>query len=61
MFQVHFEVDVNGLASTKRFDETVFIQADDEKGARDKATAYIKNAYSETFAIFSIVRVPFIS
>lgn len=57
-FKVHFQADVNGLASVVRYDDTVFIEADNEKGARDKAESYIESAYSENFAIMEILRVP---
>lgn len=57
MFKVHFEADVQGLASVKRFDETILVESETPKGARDKAESYIKNAYSETFAILEVVPV----
>lgn len=57
MYKVHFEADVNGLASVKRFDETILVESETPKGARDKAESYIKNAYSETFAILEVVPV----
>ena len=57
MFKVHFEADVQGLASVKRFDETILVESETPKGARDKAESYIKSAYSDTFAILEVVPV----
>lgn len=57
MYKVHFEADVQGLASVKRFDETILVESETPKGARDKAESYIKNAYSEDFAILEVVPV----
>ena len=42
MFKVHFEADVNGLASVKRYEETILVESETPKGARDKAESYIK-------------------
>ena len=58
MYKVHFETDVNGIASVKRYEETILVDADTPKAARDKAESYIKNAYSDTFAILEVVPVP---
>lgn len=57
MYKVHFEADVQGLASVKRFDETILVESETPKGARDKAESYIKSAYSDTFAILEVVPV----
>ena len=57
MYKVHFEADVNGLASVKRYDEFILVEADTPKAARDKAESYIKNAYSETFAILEVIPI----
>lgn len=60
MFKVHFEADVQGLASVKRYDETILVESETPKGARDKAESYIKNAYGDTFAILEVVPVSII-
>lgn len=57
MYKVHFEADVQGLASVKRYDETILVESETPKGARDKAESYIKNAYSDAFAILEVVPV----
>lgn len=57
MYKVHFEADVQALSATRRFDETILVESDTPKGARDKAESYIKNAYSDTFAILEVVPV----
>ena len=57
MYKVHFEADVEGLASVKRYEEFILIESDTPKGARDKAESYIKNAYSDTFAILEVIPV----
>lgn len=58
MYQVSFEADVNGIDYVKRFVCSVYVVADDVKGARDKTEAYIKTAYSDTYAILEIVSIP---
>lgn len=55
MFKAVFEAEVVGLSTTKRFDGVLYINADTPKAAKDKAELYIKNAYSETFAILEVV------
>ena len=60
MYKVSFEADVDGLASVKRFDGVLYIKADTPKAARDKAEAFIKAAYSDTFAVFEVLPVPVI-
>ena len=61
MFKVHFEVEVQGLSSVRRYEEFVFVNSDTPKGAKDKAESYIKNAYSDTFAILEVVPVSVIA
>lgn len=61
MYKVHFEADVQGLASVKRFDESILVESETPKGARDKAESYIKSAYSDTFAILEVVPVSVIA
>lgn len=55
MYKVHFEADVNGIASVKRYEVEIYIKADTPKAARDKAETYIKAAYSDTYAIFEVL------
>ena len=55
MFKVHFEAVVSGLDTPRKYENDIFIKADTPKAARDKAESYIKNAYSEEFAIFEVL------
>lgn len=55
MYKVHFEVDVTGIAGVRRYERELYVKADNPKGARDKAESYIKNAYSEDFAILEVL------
>lgn len=54
MYKIEFESDVNGISSVKRYEETIYVEAETPKAARDKAEIYIKNSYSEDFAVLSV-------
>lgn len=54
MYKIDFECDVNGISSVKRYTETIYVEADTPKAARDKAESYIKDSYSDAFAVLSV-------
>lgn len=54
MFKTHYEAEVTGLGGVRRFEGDLYVKADTPKAAKDKAESFIKNAYSETFAILEV-------
>lgn len=55
VFKVDFEADVQGLASVKRVNDTIFVSAKDGAAARHYAEGYIASAYSDSYAILCCV------
>lgn len=57
VYLVKFEADVQGLASVVRVNGEMYVFAKDASTARHFMDAYIKDSYSETYAIMSVLPV----
>ena len=57
IYLVKFEADVNGLASVKRVNGEMYVYAKDSSTARHFMDGYIKDAYSEEYAILECVPI----
>lgn len=57
VYLVKFEADVQGLASVQRVNGEMYVFAKDASSARHFMDAYIKDSYSENYAIMSVVPV----
>lgn len=57
VYLVKFEADVQGLASVVRVNGEMYVYAKDTSTARHYMDAYIKDSYSESYAIMSVVPV----
>ena len=57
IYRVMFEADVNGLASVKRINGEMYVYARDSSTARHFMDGYIKDSYSENYAIIECVPV----
>lgn len=57
VYLVKFEADVQGLASTQRVNGEMYVYAKDASTARHFMDAYIKDSYSESYAIMCVVPV----
>ena len=57
VYLVKFEADVQGLASVQRVNGEMYVYAKDASTARHFMDAYIKDSYSEDYAIMSVVPV----
>ena len=57
VYLVKFEADVQGLASIVRVNGEMYVFAKDASTARHYMDAYIKDSYSETYAIMSVVPI----
>ncbi len=57
VYLVKFEADVPGLASVQRVNGEMYVFARDASTARHFMDAYIKDSYSETYAIMAVVPV----
>lgn len=55
VYLVTFEVDVEGLASTKRINGEMYVFSRDSAAARHFMEGYLTNTYSEHYAIISCV------
>lgn len=55
VFKVDFEADVQGLASTKRVQDSIYVSGRDGSAARHYAEGFITSAYSESYAILGCV------
>lgn len=55
VYQIHFESDVQGIASTKRVNGEMYVYAKDGAAARHYAEGYIESAYSDVYAIIECV------
>lgn len=57
VYLVKFEADVQGLASVVRVNGEMYVFAKDASTARHFMDAYIKDSYSENYAIMSVLPV----
>lgn len=57
VYLIKFEADVNGIASVKRVNGEMYVHGKDSSTARHYAEAYIKDCYSEEYAILECVPV----
>lgn len=57
VYLVKFEADVQGLASVQRVNGEMYVFARDASTARHFMDAYIKDSYSETYAIMSVLPI----
>lgn len=55
VYKVDFEADVQGLASTKRVQESILVYSKDSSSARHYAEGFITSSYSESYAILGCV------
>lgn len=55
VYKVDFEADVQGLASTKRVQDSILVSSKDGSSARHYAEGFITSAYSESYAILGCV------
>ena len=55
VYKVDFEADVQGLASTKRVQDSILVYGKDGSSARHYAEGFITSAYSESYAILGCV------
>lgn len=54
VYLVKFEADVQGLASVQRVNGEMYVFARDASTARHFMDAYIKDSFSEDYAIMSV-------
>lgn len=57
VYLVKFEADVQGLASVQRVNGEMYVFARDASTARHYMDGYIKDSYSDSYAIMSVVPV----
>ena len=57
VYLVKFEADVQGLASVVRVNGEMYVFAKDASTARHYMDSYIKDSYSETYAIMSVLPI----
>ena len=57
VYLVKFEADVQGLASVQRVNGEMYVFAKDAATARHYMDAYIKDSYSDTYAIMSVLPI----
>lgn len=57
VYRVTFEADVPGIASVQRVNGEMYVFAKDASTARHFMDAYIKDSYSEQYAIMGVVPV----
>lgn len=57
VYFVKFEADVPGISSVQRVNGEMYVFAKDTSTARHFMDAYIKDSYSDSYAIMSVVPV----